>query len=79
MSGVLIHCCTMKTTDSMAPLTPRKRVSCTPQLSFDLPQQTTRPKRASQRCSQERAEWWFQMMRRVVEEELDYPLPIDLI
>ncbi len=79
MSEVVIHSCAMKTTDSLASLKLRGRVSCAPQLSLDLPLPQTRPTRAPQRCSQERAEWWFQMMRRVVEEELDYPLPIDLI
>lgn len=79
MSWVVIQVCAMKTTDSLAPSTLRRQVTCAPQLSFNLPLPPTRPKRTPQRCSQERANWWFQMMRRVVEEELDYPLPIDLI
>ena len=47
------------------------------QLAFPLPEvpRAIRAKRAVRPCTRARASWWFDQMRRVVDEGLDYRAP----
>ncbi len=47
------------------------------QLAFPLPEcaRPARIKRAMRPCSRARASWWFDQMRRVVDEGLDFRAP----
>lgn len=44
-------------------------------LVLPLPQMTARNRRPIRPCSRARAQWWFDQMRRVVDEGADFPLP----
>ena len=47
------------------------------QLALVLPLSptTARNRRPIRPCSRARAQWWFDQMRRVVDEGVDFPLP----
>ena len=47
------------------------------QLAFPLPEMplVARPKRPIRPCTRARASWWFDQMRRVVDEGLDFRAP----
>lgn len=51
---------------------PRRRSGCESQLDFALPapapKPLRRPERPARPCSRERARWWFNQMRQVVDE-----------
>lgn len=61
----------MKTMDSKRALVGAERGQGTAQLDFDLA--LPKRKRVVRPCSRERAALWFDLMRRVVDEELEYP------
>ncbi len=63
----------MKTTDSIDASVGEDLSGETAQLDFDLT--LPRRKRVVRPCSRERAAWWFDLMRRVVDEELEFPSP----
>jgi len=73
MSGWRAHCFAMKTMDSMQAPVGAERGQGTAQLDFDLA--LPKRKRVVRPCSRERAALWFDLMRRVVDEELEFPLP----
>lgn len=41
-------------------------------LVLPLPATSMRPKRAARPCTRARARWWFDEMRRIVDEGLDF-------
>lgn len=63
----------MKTTESAYAMGGIGQQRKSRQLDFDLPELPPRRQRIARTCSQERAAWWFDLMRRVVDEGIDFP------